>query len=73
MEKGDAQVGAGMLAGFGGNSEVALGELSLIGRFGISDRMDIGGKIYGLPHLVQFFPEKWPVHLLAAAFPSCLK
>ncbi len=55
LDKGDAQVGVGMLAGFGEIREVALGEVSLIGRYGISDRMDIGAKIYGLPHLVQFY------------------
>jgi len=45
LEKGDAQAGVGMLAGFG--------ELSLIGRYGISDRMDIGAKIYGMPVVIK--------------------
>ena len=55
IEKGKAQIGAGMLAGFGGNGETGFGELLLIGRYGISDRIDIGAKIYGMPVVIKYY------------------
>lgn len=55
LEKGSGQIGFGILAGVGiENQETGLGEISLIGRYGISERMDVGAKLYGMPQLLEF-------------------
>lgn len=54
VEKGSGQVGIGMLAGFG-DDEVGLGEVALIGRYGLAEKFDIGVKITNVPVLIPYY------------------
>lgn len=55
VEKGTGHVGVGMLAGFGNNNEVGLGEVSLIARYGAAERIDVGMKLSTMPVFVPYY------------------
>jgi hypothetical protein len=58
LERGEAELGGGILFGVDlEGEESGLGELALLGRYGLADRVDVGAKLWGFPPFVGIYGD----------------
>lgn len=58
LERGEGQLGGGVLFGVDlEGEESGLGELALLGRYGVGDRVDVGGKLWGFPPFLGIYGD----------------
>jgi hypothetical protein len=58
LDPGEGQIGAGILFGVDlEGEESGLGELSILGRYGVGERVDVGGKIWGFPPFLGIYAD----------------